>query len=136
MKIMEQLCKLFCDLTGWHLDGKAVLIRIDETNHPSLINTTIKGTIFDVKSGIIATGPGGSHRLDSSFAIVHIDSSLALDGQSVEWLMAIPRHRGYGLYWLYCTWIVVYIYILGGSSPPNEISWSDTRAICSMKLER
>ena len=136
MKIIEQLCKFFCDLTGWQLPGKAVLLRIDDTNYPALLNTIIKGTIYDIKSGVMATGQGGSQRLDNFFAVIHIDSLLIFDGRNIEWLMVIPRHRGYGLYRLYCTWIVVYIYILEGSSPPNEISWSDICAICSMKLER
>jgi hypothetical protein len=136
LKIVEQLCKFFCDLTGWQLHGKAVLLRIDDTKHPALMNTIIKGTINDIKSGITATGPGGSQLLDSSFAIIHIDSSLILDGKNIEWLMVIPRHSGYGLYRLCCTWIAVYIYVLERSSPPHEIFWDDIHAICSMKLAR
>jgi hypothetical protein len=136
MKIAERLCKLFCDLTGLELHGKEVLLRIDDTNHPALMNTVVRGTIYDIKSDIIDTESGGSQRRDGSLAIIHIDSFLDFDGRNIEWLMAVPRHKGYGFYRLYCTWIVVYIYVLDESSPREKISWSDISAICSMKLVR
>jgi hypothetical protein len=134
LKIVEQLCKFFCDLIGWRLPGRAVLLRIDEVSHPELLNTVIKGTIYEVKSGFTTTGPWGSQWSDGLFAIIHIDSILTINGESIEWVMTVPRHTGYGLYRLYCTWIAVYIYVLERPSPPPELSWNDIRAICSMKL--
>jgi hypothetical protein len=134
LKIVEQLCKFFSDLIGCKLPGKAVLLRIDEVDHPELLNTVIKGTIYDVKSGFTTTGPGGSQWSNDLFAIIHLDHSLTINEKSIEWLMTIPRHTGYGLYRLYCTWIAVYIYVLERPSPPQELSWNDISAICSMKL--
>jgi hypothetical protein len=131
---VEQLYKFFCDLTGWRLPGRAVLLRIDEVSHPELLNTIIKGTIYEVKSGFTTTGPCGSQWSDDLFAIIHIDSLLTINGERIEWLMTVPRHTGYGLYRLYCTWIAVYIYVLERPSPPQELSWNDISAICSMKL--
>ena len=133
---MEQLCKFIGNLIGWRLPGKAVLLRIDEVGRPELLNTIIKGTIYDVQSGFTTSGPGGSQWSDDLFAIIHIESLLNINGENIEWLMIIPRHTGFGLYRLFCTWIAVYIYILERPSPPQELSWHDISAICSMKLAK
>ncbi|MGH8069871.1 MAG: hypothetical protein ACRERE_32445 [Candidatus Entotheonellia bacterium] len=134
MKIVEQFCRFFCNLVGWQLPGKPVLLRIDDTDHHALWGIVIKGAICDVISGIRTTGPGGSNWSDDPFAIIHLDSPLNFNGENIEWLMAVPRHKGYGLYRLCMTWIAVYIHVLERPTPPQEISWSDINAVCSMKL--
>jgi hypothetical protein len=136
LRIVEQFCRFFCNLVGWQLPGKTVLLRIDDTNHHALFGIVIKGTICDVISGIMMTGPGGSNWSDNPLAIIHLDSSLNLNERDIEWLIAVPRHKGRGLYRLCMTWIAVYIHVLEGPIPPHEISWNDISAICSMKLAK
>jgi hypothetical protein len=51
LRIVEQLCKFFCDLVGWRLPGKSVLLRIDDTDDPALLSTVVKGIINDVVAG-------------------------------------------------------------------------------------
>ena len=134
LKIVEQLCKYFCDLIGWRLPGKAILLRIDEAGHPELLNTIIRGTIYDVKSGFMTNGPWGSQWSNDLFAIIHIDSLLIINERNIEWLVTVPRHTGYGLYRLFCTWITVYIHVLERPYPPQELSWGNISAVCRMEL--
>jgi hypothetical protein len=136
LRIVEQICKIYCDLIGWHLSGKAVLLRVDESSHSELLNTILKGTIYDIKSRCRATRNYGSQSSDRLFAIVHIDSLLIIHRRNVEWLLTVPRHTGYSLNRLYCTWITVYVHILDRPSQPDDISWDNISAICQMKLER
>jgi hypothetical protein len=136
LKIVEQLCKFFCELTGHRLPGNTVLLRIDESGHPELMNTIIEGTIYDIKSGFMTNGPNGSQWLDDIYAIIRVDSVLIINGQNVKWLITIPRHTGYGLYRLYFTSIAVYIHILDRPSLPHDLLWDDVSAVCIMKLKK
>jgi hypothetical protein len=128
--------QIFCELTGRQLQGNAVLLRIDESGHTELLNTIIKGTIYDIKSGFMTNGPNGSQWLDDLCAIIHVDSLLTIDGQNIEWLITIPRHEGYGLYRLYSTSIAVYIHILDRPSLLHDLLWDNISAVCIMKLEK
>ena len=112
------------------------MLRIDESDIPALVGAVIKGTILDVISGVMTIGPGGSKWSDDSFAIIHLDSFINLGGKNVEWLIAVPRHSGYGLYRLHITWIAVYIFTLERPIAPQSISWDEIRGIYSMKLAK
>jgi hypothetical protein len=136
LKVVERLCKFFCHLVGWQLPGKSVLLSIDDSDDPALFGVVVKGVICAIVPAILSLGPAGSSWSDDPSAIIRLDSSLNLKGQNTEWLMAIPRHSGYGLYRLCLSWIAVYISPLEGPNPPRELSWIRISAICSMKLAK
>jgi hypothetical protein len=69
-------------------------------------------------------------------AIVHLDSPLRTSGEHVRWLLAVPRHGGYGLDSLCLTFIAVNVVFIEGPDLPYESRWQDVAAICSMKLIR
>jgi hypothetical protein len=134
LKIVEQLCRFFCGLVRWQLPGKSILLRIDDTDDPTLFGLVVRGTIYAVVRDIVSIGPGGSSRSDNPDAIIRLDSPLNFKSQETEWLIARPRHVGFSLDCLCLMSIAVYIHALDGPNPPGQLVWDDIIAICSMKL--
>jgi hypothetical protein len=79
-------------------------------------------------------GPEGFNWSDDLCAVIRLDAALNLNGRNIEWLIVVPRHRGYGLYSLCWTRIAVYIHALERPISPQQLSWNDISAICSIKL--
>jgi hypothetical protein len=119
---------------GLQLQGQSVLLRVDDTHDSSLFGVVIRGTIYDIKSDTSMSGPLSTELSSKPIAIIHLESPFQYNGKNIEWLVAVSRHKGYGLYRLCRTWIAVYISALEGPTLPQQLSWDQIIAICSMRI--
>jgi hypothetical protein len=94
------------------------------------------GVIHSTVEEHLAFGLEQPTRQRGLYAIVHLDSPLSASGGDVRWLLAAPRHVGYGLDSLCLTSIAVNVIFIEGPDLLHESRWEDLAAICSMKLVR
>jgi hypothetical protein len=132
--IVENLCKFFCNIVGLQLQGQSVLLRVDDTPDSSLFGIVVKGTIYDLKLDNTISVSLNSELFNSPFAIIKLDTPLIYNGENIDWLLAVSRHKRYGFYRLCLTWIAVYIFALEEPIFTRQPSWDQIIAICSMKI--
>lgn len=114
------------------------MIRVDDTGDPDLsdfYDRPTMGVIHSTVEKYLAFGLEQSTRQRDLCAIVHLDSPLRASGEEVHWLLAVPRHEGYGLDSLCLTFIAVNVVFSEGPDLPHEPR-GDSAATCSMKLIR
>lgn len=125
--VPELIGMLLSKLIKWRPEGKRVLIAIEECGDPSLIGKIITGKIQRVNYNHV----GKPHD-----AIIQLDQPLNLVGQSINWLVAVPRFKGHGLHRLLVTWSVVHVFPIDTPESANKLSWESMIAISVMKLEK
>ncbi len=132
----ERLCRL----VGFEPVGKRVMILVNDTADPNLYEFFERPTLGIIHSTVeehlvfgIEESRGPSKKL---CAIVHLDSPLSASGGDVHWLLAVPRHAGYGLHSLCLISAAVNVVFIEGPDPPPGLTWDSRGAICSIKLIR
>lgn len=100
--------------TGWSPIGKALLIHIDETTFPALVDKTIRGSLTDL--------------ISDNVAIITLDTSIQINGSEVRRIRAYTRHQGFDFYRLPLGFIAIDVDELKGISQDNLF------AIASIKL--
>ena len=114
------------------------MVVVDDTGDPALSDFYDRPTMGVIHSTVeehLVFGLEQPTQQRSLCAIVHLDSPLRASGGDVHWLLAVPRHEGYGLHSLCLTFIAVNVVLIEGPDLPHESRW-DLAAICSMKLIR
>jgi hypothetical protein len=129
------LAKLLCRLVGFEPVGKRVMIRVEDAADPTLYNGPTMGVIHSTIEDHLVFGREESSQPSELCAIIHLDSPLSASGEDVRWLLAVPRHVGYGLHSLCLTFIAVNVVFIEGPNLPHGVTW-DLAAVCSMKLIR
>jgi hypothetical protein len=137
LKPWERICRL----VRFEPVGKRVKILVSDTDDPNLHEYFKRPTMGIIDSTVeehLVFGIEEPSQNDLC-AIVHLDSPLRASGGDVHWLLAMPRHVGYGLHSLCLTPLVGSITVIAvfieGPNPPPGLTW-DRGAGCSMKLIR
>jgi hypothetical protein len=95
------------------------MIRVDDTGDPALsdfYDRPTMGVIHGTVEEHLAFGlEEPTTRQRDLCAIVHVDSPLRTSGGDVHWLLAVPRHVGYGLDSLCLTFIGVNVAFIEGA---------------------
>lgn len=68
-------------------------------------------------------------------AIIQLESSFNFNGKSLQWLLAIPRHHGFGIYRLCLNFISTDIFSIEGPNPPEEVYHEEMIGIWDIKVE-
>jgi hypothetical protein len=134
LRLWERLCRL----VGFEPVGKRVMTSVDDTADPNLYDYYDRPTTGIIHSTVeerlvFRLEESGASDL---CAIIELDSPLSASGGDVHWLLAVPRHEGYGLHSLCLTFIAVNVFFIEGPNPPPGLTWESMGAICSMKLIR
>ena len=134
LRLWERICRF----VAFEPVGKRVTIRVDDTSDPALsdfYDHPTMGVIHSTVEEHLVFGFEQHPQQRRLCAIVHLDSPLGVSGGNIHWLLAVPRHLGYGLDSLCLTFIAVNVVFLEGPDLSHE-SRLDLAAICSMKLIR
>ncbi len=117
------------------------MIHVDDAEDITLYNrepyAPTRGIIHSLMEVNLVYGrEESSQPIGELYAVVHLDSPLSTSGGEVSWLLASPRHTGYGLPSICLSFITVNVIFVEGPNPPVGLRWEGPDAICSMKLVR
>lgn len=133
-RIPEKIGSLYAKLFSWSLEGKRVLLTIDEGAPGLSCGSTVLGTIVRLEAVILT--PSNVNDYNPPCAIIRLESGLEYKGRGISWLVAQPRLYGHGFYRLPITSNVVQVFPVNNPEPPHILSWENMIAICTMKLAR
>jgi hypothetical protein len=114
MKILSKIIAA----TGWSPIGKALLIHIDETTFPELVDKTIPGSLTDL--------------ISDNVAIIALDTSIQINASEVCRIRAYMRHQGFDFYRLPLGFIAADLAI--DADELKDMSQDSLFAIASIKL--
>ncbi|MBX3618358.1 hypothetical protein [Nitrosomonas sp.] len=122
-----KLVSFLAHLLGWTPLGKRVQIEVSESIDGSNYGCLLYGEIIEV----IALEPGDSNGKIS--VLIRLDQPFVHMNQAISIIHAISRHKNYGFYALFLTWIAVYII---PSDNCVEHDWNKGIGIWSLGLIR
>jgi hypothetical protein len=122
-------------LFGWRPEGKKITLRVTESGDRANYGITVSGTIRQVLSNVVTTGPAGSTPSSAPCALIELDQPLIYMGQTIASVISLPRFKNHGLYRLLIAGSVVNVH-RASNMTSSELEWKDVIAICVMRLER
>jgi len=114
---MSILSKIIAAI-GWSPIGKTLLIHIDETTFPALVDKTIRGSLTDL--------------ISDNVAIITLDTSIQINGSEVCRIRAYTRHKSFDFYRLPLGFIAADLAI--DVDGLKDVSQNSLFAIASIKL--
>lgn len=131
-----ELINKACKFAGFKPKGKRISLHVDEDSNLVQYGLIVEGTIHKLVEHITTYGPTGATIHNELCPVIRLDNTWQISNKATNWLVAIPRHYGYGVYRLCLGSITVHVFPIEDPESIPMLDGTDMLAICSMKLLR